>query len=170
MTHIAFNEVFFLHKRKFFTLFILWLFGLFIGCNLFYTCSFSFLSLMGSVVMQPVSIVGLLASMLIPFIISYLSIITNNSIYVLIVVFLKSISFGFTCTLLEDQYLSAGWLLRFLFLFSDYCFFPACCWFHLLGLEDKSRIRSSLIIILLFAVVVIMVNFSIISPLLQSLF
>ena len=170
MTHIAFDEVFFILKRKLLSLFLVWSFGLIVGCNLFYTCRLYFLSLMGSVAMQSVSIVGVLASMLFPLFFSYLSIITNNSIYILIVIFLKAVSFGFTGTLLEDLYLTAGWLLRFLFLFSDYCFLPACCWFHLFVAGNKTRIRSSLIVILIFAVVLTMINFSVISPLLQSLF
>lgn len=171
MTHIAFNSGFISKNRKLPYVLLVWIAGLIIGCCIFYACNQDFLSLMGSAVYQPVSIVGILASMFFPFFFVYLSIIANNSVYALIVVFLKAVAFAFTGAMIADRYLSAGWLLRFLFLFSDYCFLPVLIWFWLRQPDAKGilRIRIRLLVIVLLAIVVALINFLFISPLLHSL-
>ena len=171
MTHIAFNNGFIRKNRKSIYILVVWVAGLIIGCGIFYTCRTDFLSLMGSAVFQPVSIVGMLSSMFFPFFFIYLSIITNNSIYTLIVIFIKAVSFASTGALIAELYVSAGWLLRFLFLFSDYCFLPVLIWLWMRCSDSEGalRIKLRLLVIILFALAVASINYWFVSPLLQSL-
>lgn len=82
----------------------------------------SFLSMVRCAVMQPVSIVGLFSCLFFSLLFSYLSVIMNKPIIILIVCFLKAASYGFSITILSSLFATATWLILFLFLFSDSCF------------------------------------------------
>ena len=96
-----------------------WLIGLLIGY--LYSKPFSF-SLMRSVVVQPVSIVGLCVSVFFPLICAYFSFLTEKPVVVMIVCFLKAVAFSFSGALVSHYFQSAGWIICFFMMFSDCCF------------------------------------------------
>lgn len=99
-----------------------WILGLCAGCGLYHVMKPSSFLLMRSAILQPVSIVGLFASVFLPLICSYFSILTDKPIIIWIVCFLKAVAFGFSGVLVSQCFYDASWLVRFLFLFSDSCF------------------------------------------------
>ena len=100
-------------------LIISWCLGILLG---YFFYEPSFFSMVRCAVMQPVSIVGLFSCLFFPLLISFLSVIMNKPIIILIVCFLKAASYGFSITILSSLFATATWLIRFLFLFSDSCF------------------------------------------------
>ena len=113
----------FLHSRQrsylIGSLMISWCLGILFG---YFFYEPSFLSMMRCAVMQPVSIVGLFSCLFLPLLFSFLSVITNKPIIIIIVCFLKAASYGFSITILSELFATSTWLIRFLFLFSDSCF------------------------------------------------
>lgn len=148
-----------------------WIFGIFVGCGIFYTCRPFFASLMRSAVSQTVSIVGMLTSVFLPFFFTYCFLLSDKPVYVLIVSFIKALSFGFVASLLEYQYSSARWLLQFLFLFSDFCTTPLLFWLWLQMLSGVTgrSIKLRLVFSVFLSFVLVTIDFTIISPLLFSL-
>jgi len=101
------------------TLLFTWISGILFG-YFFYEPSFS--SLMRSAVSEPVSIVGLFSCVILPLLCSCFFLVMKQPVLILIVCFVKAVSFGFSCGMLAQLFTSAAWLVRFLFLFSDSCF------------------------------------------------
>lgn len=149
-----------------------WLAGFCVGCCIFCVCEPFFLSLMRSLIVQPVSIVGLLASVFLPFLLTYYSIVTNNDFYFLITCFSKALCFGFTGAYISAAFLSAGWLLRFLFLFSDCCTLPLLflIWFSIPNTSDRSLMKLKFWRCVLLSLVVAITDFWVVSPFLSGLF
>ena len=102
-----------------------WLSGLLIGSVFIYEQVPLSLSLMRSVVQQPVSIVGIFVSVFFPLLITYFSVTTGKPVFILIVCFIKALAFGYTGALISRYFYSASWLVRLLFLFSDSIFLIA---------------------------------------------
>lgn len=109
-------------KRKYyyFAAFLLWFVGLIIGFSLCFMYKPYYSLPMRSVLFQPVSIIGLFCVVFIPLLFAYFS-FTFKPILVLIVCFFKAIAFGFSYVWVSLTFESASWLIRILFLFSDYC-------------------------------------------------
>lgn len=101
---------------------LLWFAGILTGFGLFLLCKpFLFLQ-MRSVIVQPVSIVGLCCSIFLPLLCTYTAVLTNRSFLALSVCFIKAASFCFTLSWISALYDTASWLLSLLFMFSDSCF------------------------------------------------
>lgn len=110
----------FRRKNYYFAVFLLWFVGLIIGfCLSFIYKPYYFLP-MRSVLFQPVSIIGLFCVVFIPLLCTYFS-SALKPILVFIVCFLKAVAFGFSYVWVSLTFESASWLIRILFLFSDYC-------------------------------------------------
>ena len=115
-----------------------WCGGIILGCGLYEPSS---LYLMRSAISMPVSIVGIFVSFFLPLLCTYFSVITNKPIIILVVCFLKATAFGYTIKLVSCYFLTAGWLIRLLFLFSDGCllFFLLFLWiYHFFGNVKQS--------------------------------
>lgn len=149
-----------------YTPFICWIFGILIGFFFAFTNQEPFLSLMRSVVSQPVSIVGLLVSIFLPLI---LSAFTFSPVMLLLICFLKAISFGFTFALASLYFYNAAWLFRTLFLFSD-----LICSVVLLGLcirsfDAKKHFFLDCYIGIMICIMAVGIDYLMISPFLQGL-
>lgn len=129
MTFFVNFRRFFSRNGRFTSLVFCWLFGLIVGYCLLEPF---FLPLMRSVALQPVSIVGYLVSLFLPFVGSYVAIISDKPIIIMIVCFLKAVAFGFTGALISQFFYSASWLVRFLLMFSDswFLFVLFILWFR----------------------------------------
>lgn len=116
---------------------LFWSAGVLAGFGLFLMCKpFVFLQ-MRSAVLQPVSIVGLFCTIFLPLLCTYISVLINKPIIILVICFIKAASFCFSLLWVTVLYDSASWLLYMLFMFSDSCFllmlfllwlrYPYCC-------------------------------------------
>lgn len=123
MTNFALFEGhrFFLDRRRICLCFF-WLSGLLSGYAFALSNSSVFLSWMRGSAYQTVSIVGLLISIFLPLLLTYISLVTEKTIIILIVCFIKAAAFAFCSVLIHQYYGNASWLVRFLYLFSDSCF------------------------------------------------
>ncbi len=157
--------------RKQIHLFLCWIVGFVLGFGFHFTCSSYIIPMMRSVLNQPVSIVGMLASVFLPFCFTYISVITNKPIYILIVSFIKAMSFAFAGAALSDLYDSATWLVRFLFLFSDYCLLPFLfwLWYEILADHQWTAIRNKFYLCLSIGITASMINYLAVIPFLSNL-
>lgn len=105
---------------KIFGLLFFWLFGILFGCFLSVTYFDSISSLMRIAFYQRVSIVGSLICVFLPMILSAWAVVKNRSCFVFLICFLKAVAFAFCSGLISELFGDAGWLVRFLFLFSDH--------------------------------------------------
>ena len=152
-------------------LFIAWILGLLVGYSVFFTNESFFLSLMPGAVTEPMSIVGLFAVIFLPLFFSYYSFLTDKPVIVLIVCFFKSAAFSFSGILVSHYFISASWLVLFLYLFSDTCCLAAlsilwvrrfCC-VNISGFGDVLNCA-------LFGLGVAAVDYFAVSPFLECLF
>lgn len=88
-------------------------------------------SLMRGAVRCPVSIVGLVISVYLPFLLSAFAVYLGKSGLLYIVCFLKSWAFTLAAYGTVAAYGSAGWLVQFLLQFSDILLLWLLCWFCL---------------------------------------
>lgn len=119
----AFAITSYFKKNIFLFAFILyWSVGFLVGFSFFRTFRPPELFLMRSVLFQPVSIVGLICVIFFPLLCTYISVVLNKPIIVLVISFLKAASFSFSFSLLNWLSGSASWLLCLIWMFSDGCF------------------------------------------------
>ena len=151
-----------------FLLITVWFIGLFLGIGI-YDPMYS--SLMCSVLLQPVSIVGLVMILFLPLFSVYVSLILNKPIISVIVCFLKAVSFGFTGCLITHNYGNASWLVRLLFLFSDHCcvILLFVFWFYFFCSFASNRTKYHSVFFLI-AVLIAMFDYFVISPFMRGLF
>jgi len=145
-----------------------WITGILLG-YFYYEPSFS--SMMRIAVSEPVSIVGLFSCIILPLFWSCFFVTVKQPVLILIVCFIKAVSFGFSCGMLTQLYASAAWILRFLFLFSDSCFSVVLLflWLHRLVNPNIRGFRDFFNCALI-GIVIAFADGFIISPFLQGLF
>ena len=145
----------------------LWCLGLVFGCSIYEP---SYLSWMHGAAERPVSIIGVFVCVYLPLICTYFSFLTDKPHAIMVVCFVKAASFGFSGQLVLQYFTSSGWLVRFLFLFSD-CFILLILqvlWIHCLDGNSKKWKRDFLIAAILCTVVTMIDLFAVI-PFLKGL-
>ncbi len=128
------------------------------------------LSLMRRALSSPVSIVGLLAVLLIPFLFSAFAVLMNTPWIVLGICFAKAYSFGFVSMAVCQAFGNAGWLIRWMLLFSSVMTAPVLFWFWLRQISGNNG--SLWIDFLLCAVLVLflgILDYRFVAPFLQEL-
>lgn len=149
-------------------LFLAWIGGISFGCSLYEPLP---LILMRSVVITPMSIVGVFVCEFLPLACTYFSFLLDKPIIILIVCFLKAAAYGYTVKLISCCFLSAGWLVQLLFLFSDSCllFLLFFIWiYHVVGRENREYAMMNICSIL--CVLIIFADVYVIHPFLEGLF
>ena len=112
-----------------FLLFAFGALGLMLGTLLAASADTSLFPLMRQVAFNPVSIVTSLAAQLLPFLIAAYAVSISRPWLLTTVCSYKLFSFAYTGALIQIAFGSAGWLVRFLFLFSDIILVPCLCWY-----------------------------------------
>ena len=125
-------------------------------------------SLMRQAVISPVSIVCHLALQLLPFLIAAYAVSISRSWLLYTVFSCKLFSFAYTGTLVWIAFGSAGWLVRFLILFSDIILVPVFCWFCTKRLM-KSDGAKDLWLCMGLTVITVLMNLFIFSPFLVKI-
>ena len=145
----------------------LWTAGLFLGtlAAQFAGPSFS--------LMRPssgVSIVTPLVAAAFPFLLAAFAVHIHRPKLLLFLCFCKAFCFAFCGCLIWCAYGSAGWLVRFLLMFTDICMVPVLCWFcmrHITGpiISEKRDLAVCIVI----AVIVAGIDYFAVSPFLAKL-
>ena len=118
-------------KRKFLLLAIIWFLGLVSGKHYSQQASNTYLLLMRTASDFRLSIVGLAASVFLPFIISALAVYFAKPAVIYVLAYLYALSFSYTGCCLRMLFLNAGWLIQFMLLFSHCISIPFYCWFSM---------------------------------------
>lgn len=171
MTNFSFDKKhrFYFYRSRI-LLCIIWLAGFFCGCAVALINNSYFLSWMRCAVLQPVSIVGLLVSVYLPLLLSYISLVSEKPIIILIVCFFKAAAFAFCGALIHQFYGNASWLVRWLYLFSDssFLFFLFALWYRCLD-TSRMTVKSDLSMCCCIGVLLTASEYFIVSPLLLGL-
>ena len=101
-----------------------WILGLLLGILAVSSASEMIVPMMRSAVSGSVSIPGLLAATLLPFLFSAYAVYYSEPWLLLIISVVKSFAFGFCAFGIYLAYGQSAWLVRFLFLFSDVFMMP----------------------------------------------
>ena len=152
-------------------LILFWSVGLLTGFAFFLAYMPSEFLLMRGAVFQPVSIVGVFCTTFLPLFFTYVSVLINRPMLVLVVSFIKAASFGFTISLISALYGSAAWLLCLLSMMSDSCFLIVL---FILWIQNpfscKTKRKRIFTISSIFALLISLGDYFIFSPLLTGLF
>lgn len=97
-------------------IFIFWLAGLLSALLILRRTS---LPLMYPLRVERISIVGMIVSLILPFILSYILLNKGYFYLVLPIIFLKALGYMFCFCCISNNFGAAGWLVRLLLLFSD---------------------------------------------------
>ena len=143
--------------------------GLFLGTYCGVIADSSMFSLMLPTVSRRMSIVCLIASQLLPFLIAAYAAFISNRILLLSMCAVKMFLFAFVGYLVFTAFGSAGWLIRFLFLFSDVVLVPVFCFFCFRLDRKMASIGRELVISGGHVIAVVMLDAYFISGILQKL-
>lgn len=153
-----------------FLLAVFWILGLMFGVFLSFSAGGSFVSLMRLACDSPVSIIALLMTILLPFLLTALAVYVSEPRLLLIFCFLKAACFSFVSVLAFRAFASAGWLVRCLLMFADICTLPLLygSWNRHIAGDTKLRIGD--LGILSGAILACCLDYACISPFLAELF
>ena len=98
-----------------------WVLGLGFGGLVFRSCGETAVSLMRLALYEQVSIVGLLLSSLLPFLFSAFAVYLHCPGLLLVICFFRAFLYSYFLCSLFGAFGPSGWLLRWLFLFTDSC-------------------------------------------------
>lgn len=147
-----------------------WLSGALCGILASLSAGRTLVSLMRGTLFVPVSIVGMLCATALPFLLSAFAVFLSRPVLLLTICFGKAFLFAFVSMGIFQAFGSAGWLLRWFLLFSDYASVPLLYWFwlrHISGERPLDGWETALLCSL--ALLIGSVNFSVISPFLAGL-
>ena len=147
---------------------LLWVFSFLLGLQLSHVCGSDLSALMFSAVCQPVSVIALLCCHFMPLILGEITVAHHKKVLLNCICLLKAFSYSFTVSLVYLYFQSAGWLVRFLFLFSDtvFCVLLLC----LTVSSRRTEHSGTRWFFSLFGFLTVALDYIYISPFLRSLF
>ena len=148
----------------------IWILGIASGICLHFIFEPVSVSLMRSAIQLPVSIVGLCTCIFLPLIFTCIAVYLNRPIIILVVCFIKSAAFGFSCALIREVFGDADWLIRSLVLFSDICFSLVLLahWLCFFGAKQDICLWRTRICVL-FGILIAAFDYFMISPFIMGL-
>lgn len=129
-------------KSSLWLLTLSWLFGVFLGISAALASSSFLIPMMRQSVQCSVSIPGLLAATVVPFLISAFAVSLSEPWLVLIISTAKAFSFSFCACGVSLAFGQSSWLVRFLFLFSDYLLIPLMYLYWMRHIQDQAVHRA----------------------------
>ena len=157
-------------RRNRFFLACTWIFGLISGAVCSVHSGIFLTSLMRTAVHGSVSIVGLMSAGLLPLLFSAAAVFISKIWLLIPVAFCKAFLYAYFAAGLMAAYGNAGWLVRILFMFSDYVMLPVLWWYWMSVLDGRDRLfyRKSAVACAA-ALMIGCFDFYIVSPFLASL-
>ncbi len=124
----------------------IWLLGLILGMILAFSEKDSFYSLMHGVIYHSVSIVWLICTSILPFLLSTIVVYLSSPALLLFVCFCKAFLLGFTAAAIMLSFGSAGWLIKYFLLFSDFASVPVLYLFWMYTLTRNRLPQASVLL------------------------
>lgn len=147
-----------------------WICGLLLGIHYASQADDTYFLLMHTACASRVSITGLLAAVFLPFLFSAFAVYISHPELLLAICFLKAASFSCSSYGLMLVFENAGWLVRLLFQFSDYCMMPILLWFSARHIARQEKLLwQDLLICGLWMLIVGALDYCIVSPFLVGL-
>lgn len=146
-----------------------WFSGIALGALTGCSAGDSAISLMRAVSDFDVSIVALFFSQVLPFLISAIAVYIHAPWLLLLISFGKAFTFSFCASILTLAYGSAGWLLRLLLMFSDFCLCPVLLlfWARHIFADQKLNLSDCCACLMVIAAIVYW-DHSFVSPFLHT--
>ena len=142
--------------------------GTVLGTLLAVTVDRSYISLMRLALSSPVSIVGTVLTVFVPFLVSLYYIIHSKPWLVYLICGIHLLLFSAAGCAVSQSFGSAGWLVGLMALFPDLCLVPALILVSILRLTGTCSRRTAVCFVI-FAVVIGMIDYLVISPFLADL-
>lgn len=147
-----------------------WIVGLLFGCHLGLQLTDSGILLMYNAIRFPFSFASLYFILFLPFILSALFVRLSAPLLSLIVVFIKALSIGCCTCGIMLAYSSAGWLIRFLLLFSDTLIIILLIWFWIRNIAgDGKKLNADVFLSAVFLFIISCVDYFVVSVFLSEL-
>lgn len=163
--------VFPISQRKIRTAFLafFWCMGLLSGAILAQYADEIHFSLMRRAAACSVSIVGLVA-VLLPFLFTAIAVNLSNCFVIFFLAFLKALLFSYHGCIISVAFGSAGWLVRYLLLFTDACTIPILLWLWIRCMDhQRVGLLRNIFICALASAAVGLIDFCVVSPFLVML-
>lgn len=117
-----------------------------------------------------VTIVGLLLVPLSPLLISAVAVYLSCPYLLCPLCFCKAFTFGLCAFAVASAYGSAGWLVQFLFMFTDCLTLPALCWFWIRHADgNKGSLRKDILCCTIWFLAIGIVDYRAVLPLLKEI-
>lgn len=116
-----------------------WFLGMLLGVPAALAASEFLVPMMHESVQCSVSITGLLASTLLPFLLSAYAVSLSEPWLLLIISALKAFGFSYCACGVSLAFGQSSWLVRFLFLFSDHCLIPVLYLYWLRHIHGQTK-------------------------------
>lgn len=155
-------------RQNFCTLVLCAVFSAGLGAWFADTSGDTYIFLMRMAASRPVSIVGSAVSVFLPFLVSLFIITHSKPWLVYLICGIRIFLFSSAAFALDRSFGSAGWLVRLLLQMPDLCLIPVLIWLSLYSLAGRCAKRI-LICCIVFAVVIGMLDYCMISPFLANL-
>ena len=143
-------------------------FGAVLGALFADTSGDTYIPLMRMAASRSVSIVGSAVSVFLPFLVSLYVITHSKPWLVYLICCIRLFLFSSAGLALDHAFGSAGWLVRLFLQMPDLCLIPVLIWYSLLSLTGRCTKRV-MIYCILFAAVIGMLDYRVISPFLANL-
>ena len=166
--HLDFSSVWRRYCRL--LLALAWVSGLVLGLICCLQAGDSVVSVMRSLPARPVSIVSMLFTAILPFLITAAAVFLCGPFWLPWLAFARAFCFSYGCLGVCVSFGSSGWLLRWLLLFSRFAAAPCCYWYLVHSVSGEAPFRISVLFFLLCLVLLFgCLDCCIISPFLVDL-
>lgn len=161
-----FHCVFCSFNKKIFAVACFWLLGLISGAAVAWKTAIIHTSLTQSLYYSDLSVVGFLAMLIFPYLLSAVLFRTSIGKCVFLLILIKAYSFSWSSVTFLLTFGCAGWLFRLLFMFSSCLTSVLLLWYWIRNFSnDRKGKKSDLFLCLVLTLIIGFIDFSIISPL-----
>lgn len=166
---LKFNAVFSLRKHPLTSLFFFWMLGLMLGCICSAASPTALTPLVYSAVSDPPSLPRLLLTVFLPIALSFFAVFFHEYWLLQPIIWGKGFLFAFVATAATAAYGSAGWLVRFLLMFTDCCTLPLLIWYWIqIYNRRRSRLFIQTVLLLVVNLLICALDLRFVSPFLTA--
>lgn len=157
------------HRAGALLLAVCWLFGVLLGFCAALSAGYALLGLVRDATVESAPLFRVIAVAVIPFLLTALASLLRQHWLIYVLCFFKAFAFGFCAVSISAAYGSAGWLVRFLLLFSDYLTIPVMYYFCVRQIKDSAfHADINFVSILIYTFAVGAIDYCFIIPFLRS--
>lgn len=157
------------HRRNHWILAFFWVAGLAFGTFSAFAAGPSLFLMMRGAAHGSLSIVSLLATLYLPFLLSAFAVFLSAYWLIFPLSFAKGFLFAFVSAGIVGAFGSAGWLFRLFLCFADHLSAPVLYWFWMYCLNNQSGIRLQFLLTGSCLFLIASTEYSVISPFLADL-